>query len=209
MSTNHIGNRLDFLNKELKRLNTVIFESTYQCQMMQRDIYDMDYINTLGMPVSSIQQVNEIMDTQWSYCLLTMNDMVEYIAKGVSFKLDDPKVYAKVVYDSLVDYIKYYAEVSERYPNLPIPDAEDFIKMDDAAAKIYEVYRCFEPTHDMGTIMGRLRSRSRRFSNVTDVTKPEVPMVDKEGNVVVKQHDTALSAFSYRISRRKEPTKNE
>lgn len=209
MSANIIGNRLDFLTKELKRLNTVIFDSTYSCQMMQRDIYDIDYINTLGMPVSSIHAVNEIMDSQWSYCLLTINDMVEYVAKGVSFKIDDPKVYAKVVYDTLVNYIKYYAEMSERYPNLTIPDADDFIKMDDAAAKVYEVYRCFEPTHDMGSVMGRIRARRSKFSNMRDVTKPEPVMTDKEGKVIVKQHESSLNNFSYRITRRKEPTKNE
>lgn len=209
MSTNKIKNRLDFLTAELKRLQIVIFDSTYQCQMMQRDIYDLDYINTLGMPVSSIHTVNEIMDSQWSYRLLTINEMVEYIAQGVSFKLEEPGTYAKVVYDSLTNYIKYYAEVSERYPNLQIPDADDFIKMDDAAAKVYEVYRCFEPAGDLGSIMGRIRARRSRFSNVRDLSKEPAQMLDKEGNVIVKQHETALSSFSYRISRRKEPTKNE
>lgn len=209
MSTNIIKNRLDFLKSELKRLNIVIFDSTYQCQMMQRDIYDLEYINTLGMPVSTIHAVNEIMDSQWSYRLLTINEMVEYISQGVSFKLEEPKTYAKIVYDSLTNYIKYYAELSERYPNLTIPDADDFIKMDEAAAKVYEVYRCFEPAGDMGSVMGRLRARRRRFSNVNDITKEEVPKMDREGNIIVKQHESALDSFSYRISRRKEPTKNE
>lgn len=202
-----IINRIDQVKTELKRLQIVIFESRYQCQMMQRDIYDLEYINTLGMPVSDIPWVNDVMDTQWSYCLLTINQMVEYINNGVNFKLDEPKTYAGIIYKALVDYMRCYAEISERYPNFPLPDADDFVKMDTAAAKIYEVYRCFEPTEDTAGVLGRLRARRSRVIGV----KPNTPVQvrDQEGNAVVKQHVSQLDSFGYRIRKRKEPNQHE
>lgn len=199
--------RHDHLKSEVKRLQTVIFECRYQCRIKQRDQYDMDTLINRGIPVTGIDWMDDLADQQDVSRLLTIDQMVEYCDRGVNFWLDDPKAYAGVIYTAITDYIQYYAELADAYPNLPIPDQEDFEKLDGLATNIYRLYRCYEQPREMSGLLGRIAMRRRSFA--PQVNLAPKPLMNDDGSIEQKEHKSLLPVLGYRFTPRKEPTNND
>ena len=203
-------NRHAYVIAEVKRLQTVIFECRYNCRIMQRDQYDVEMLEKRGMPVTGIEWLDNLNDESHVYRLLTINQMTEYATKGVNFWLDDPATYAGVIYKAVSDYILYYAELSDIYPNLPIPDQEDFEALDTLAPNIYRLYRCYESEIDVSTFMGRLRSRRRGFDAAqAHADRINKPRLEDKDIVPQKEHTSRLGLFGHRYQVRKEPTHDD
>lgn len=208
---NHLQTRRDFLVSELKRLKMVIFDGRYSCRMSQRDQYDVTYLEERGIPVTGIDWIDQLADEQQNTLLLTIERMTELCANGISFWLNEPQTYSGIIYKACTDYILYYAELSDLYPNLQLPDQEDFEALDKLATSMYRLYRCYESPIDTGGFMGRLRGRRiRAFDAVAAgaVNKDRYIMRNPD-EVQPKEHTSQLSsAFGYRYRARKEPTQN-
>lgn len=202
--------RRDHVVAEVKRLAIVIFECRYSCRIMQRDQYDIETLENRGIPVTGIEWLDNINDESHVSRLLTIEKMCEYATKGVNFWLDDPSSYSGIIYKACVDYITYYAELSDMYPNLQIPDQEDFEALDLLARNMYKLYRCYETELDTATFMGRLRARRRGFDiNHSTVSRYGKPLTDEEGVVPQKEHKSNLTLFGHRYQPRKEPTNDD
>ncbi|QXO10306.1 hypothetical protein pEaSNUABM37_00347 [Erwinia phage pEa_SNUABM_37] len=201
--------RREFIIAEVKRLQTVIFECRYACRMTQRDQYDVTYLEERGIPVTGIDWIDALADEQQNHVLLTIDRMVELCDQGINFWLDDPSRYAGIIYKSITDYILYYAELSDIHPNLPLPDQDDFERLDDLAKNIYKVYRCYETEIDTGGFISRLRNgRVRAFDmQKAGMINMGKPILNDDGSVPQKEHQSQLAtAFGYRYRPRKEPT---
>jgi len=198
-------NRTQYVLSEVKRLQSVIFDCRYQCRVKQRDQYDIDYITNRGIPVTGIEWLDVINDDMDVSRLLTINQMTEFAGKGINFWLEDPKTYATVIYKALTDYIQYYAELSDLYPNLPIPDQEDFEAMDALAKNIFRLHRCYDHELPMTGFLGRLQARRRNFK-LSDfgMTKPDI-VLGEDGSVQQREHKSNLELLGYRFQHRKEP----
>lgn len=199
-------NRRDFVKDEVKRLQTVIFDCRYACRLMQRDQYDVETLENRGIPVTGIDWMDNLADEQHVHRLLTINDMVEYASKRINFWLDEPQIYATIIYKSITDYIEYYAELSDIYPNLPIPDQEDFEKLDNFAATIFRLHRCYEKEVELKGFLGRLRARRRAFTiNGPVGMAKDQPLINEDGTVQQREHTSNLELLGYRFQARKEP----
>lgn len=204
-------NRRDFIVSELKRLQTVIFECRYSCRMTQRDQYDVKYLENRGIPVTGIDWVDALADEQQNNVLLTIERMTELCAQGINFWLENPQSYAKVIYTSITDYINYYGELSDIYPNLPLPDQEDFEALDELAKNIFRLHRCYESEVETSGFMARLRGRRNRAFNMEamGMTTRNQPLLNEDGEVPQREHVSQLkNVFGYRYRVRKEPTQN-
>lgn len=200
-----IVHHTDFLKSEIKRLQTVIFEGSYECRIKQRDLYDVDYLQKVGLPSSGIGWLDQELDNQLVDVHMSINRMTECVKNGYNFYIQYPDTYAGIIYKAIVDYIRYYGELSDRFPNLPLPDQEDFELLDALATKIYTVYRNFEKAEDTAGMVGRIRRlRRRTFGNA-----PEQIEIDKEideaGNVINKEHTSLMDLFADRMAVKKIP----
>lgn len=193
----------DVIISKLEEHQIAIFETRFEARMKQIDIIDIDYINNVGMMTSGIGWLDNEMDEQLSDVYLTVNQMVEYIQEGKSFHLVNPYVNAEKVYKLICNYVNLYAEASGRVPNLPLPPQEDFEALDFAAARIYELYRCYEKPVELKGLIGRFRTaRARRF---TDEAINKEVTTDEQGNPIIKQHNPLIEAFDYRLTIKKAP----
>jgi hypothetical protein len=204
--------RHDFIIAEVQRLQTVIFTCRYSCRMTQRDQFDVQYLENRGIPVTGIDWIDQLADEQQNTVLLTIERMTELCEQGINFWLDDPKSYAGIIYKACTDYILYYAELSDMYPNLQIPDQEDFEALDNLATVMYRLYRCYENPIDTAGFMGRLRARRMRAFDAVSagaVNKDKPRLANENGEVPQKEHQSQLkAAFGYRYRSRKEPEQN-
>jgi len=206
------SNRRDFIVEEVKRLQTVIFECRYQCRMTQRDQYDVQYLENRGLPVTGIDWIDQLADEQQNTVLLTIERMTELCAQGINFWLENPGTYAGIIYKACTDYIVYYGELSDMYPNLQLPDQEDFEALDELAKSMYRLYRCYESEVETGGFLSRLRGRRMRSFDMVKagMSTKDQPMLNEDGSVPQREHQSQLStAFGYRYRPRKEPTANE
>lgn len=204
----NMQSRREFIISEVKRLQTVIFECRYACRITQRDQYDVEYLETRGIPVTGIDWIDALADEQQNHVMLTIERMTELSAQGINFWLDNPAQYSGIIYKAITDYILHYAELSDVYPNLQLPDQEDFEALDDFAKNLYKVYRCYEKEVETGGFMTRLRGRRARSFDMhkAGMTNLNKPILDEEGAVPQKEHQSQLStAFGYRYRPRKEP----
>lgn len=204
-------NRREFLITEINRLKSVIFDCRYQCRMTQRDQYDVKYLENRGIPVTGIDWLDQLADEQQNTVLLTIERMTELCSQGINFWLDNPQTYAGIIYKAITDYILYYGELSDMFPNLPLPDQEDFEALDELAKNIYVLHRCYESEIDTGSFMGRLRKRRLRAFDMhkAGMSTLNQPLLSEDGSVPQKEHQSQLSAvFGHRYRPRKEPTPN-
>lgn len=202
----HGQTRLDFLKSEVKRLQTVIFDCRYQCRIMQRDQYDVATLQSRGIPVSGIDWVDQFADEGPVHRLLTINDMTDLAVNRINFWLDDPKTYSVVIYKAITDYVTLYTELADAYPNLPIPDQEDFEALDELACSIFKLYRCYDKEIELKGLIGRLRNR-RRFSvdlHAMGMAQPMIRQLDNEPPPQ-REHSTLLPLLGHRYNPRKEP----
>lgn len=205
-----VMHRHQFVKEEVARLQLVIFECRYSCRLMQRDQYDVDTLANRGIPVTGIDWLDQLADEQHVHRLLTINEMVEYADKRINFWLEEPQTYATIIYKALTDYIEYYAELSDIYPNLPIPDQEDFEKMDHLASSIFRLHRCYETEIELKGFLGRLRKRRRAFTVNGPVGENKHQLlVNDDGSVVQREHQSNLNLLGYRFQARKEPTNGD
>lgn len=195
----------EYLKSEIKRLQTVIFECTYECRIKQRDLYNIEYLQKVGLPTSGIGWLDQELDNQMVDVHLTINRMTECVKEGHNFYINYPDTYVGIIYKAIVDYIRYYGELSDRFPNLSLPDQEDFEVLDLLASKLYTIYRNFEKPEDTAGMVGRLRRlRSRTFSNAPEQLDLEKE-VDEAGNVINKEHSSLMDLFADRMAIRKIP----
>ncbi|QZA71091.1 hypothetical protein AH06_322 [Erwinia phage AH06] len=194
----------DFLKSELKRLQTVIFECRYECRIRQRDLYDVDYIQNVGVLSSGIAWLDAEMDNQLVDKYMTINQMTDCIKNGYNFYVLYPETYAGIIYKAITDYIRYYGELSDRFPNLQLPDQDDFEVLDGLATKIYELYRCYEKPEELSGVVGRLRKRRRSFDMQDPLPQVEVTR-DEDGNVIAKEHNPLLDMFADRMTVKRIP----
>ncbi|AHI60456.1 hypothetical protein RAY_306 [Erwinia phage vB_EamM_RAY] len=194
----------EFLKSELERLQVVLFECRYECRIRQRDLYDVDYLQNVGLPSSGIAWLDQEMDNQLVDMFLTINKMTECVKNGYNFYINYPETYAGIIYKAITDYIRYYGELSDRFPNLPLPDQDDFEILDQTASKIYTVYRCYEKPEELSGIVGRLRRRRRSFDLQNPVAEVELQR-DEDGNVIAKEHNSMLDMFADRMTVKRIP----
>lgn len=203
--------RREHIIAEVNRLKIVIFECRYSCRMTQRDQYDVKYLENRGIPVTGIDWLDQLADEQQNTVLLTIERMTELCEQGINFWLDNPQTYATIIYKAITDYILYYGELSDMYPNLPLPDQEDFEALDNLAKNIYRLHRCYESEIETGTFMSRLRKRRLRSFDIhkAGMTTMNQPLLNEDGSVPQKEHQSQLATtFGYRYRPRKEPTAN-
>lgn len=205
-------NRTQWLITEVKRLQNVIFKTRYACTVMQRDRFTLDYIDDVGIPVSGIGWLDEVMDSQQSRVLLTINDMTDFVTRHVNFTILEPQTYAEIIYHAITQYLQYYAELAEIFPNLTIPPQEDIEALDSTATCVYTVYRCFEPDPAMSGIAGRFRQRRSRIFATTalvSAAKAQAQQTGQDGDFAAPAHRSQLSLFGHRITQKKAPTNVE
>lgn len=200
-----VQSRTEYVKDEIRRLQIVIFECRYQCRILQRDQYDVETLTNRGIPVSGVDWMDQFADEQHITRLFTIAQMCEFAEKRINFWLEEPQTYATVIYKSVTDYIALYAELSDMYPNLPIPDQEDFESLDQLATNLFRLHRCYETEIELKGFLGRLRQRRRSFS-LSDygMTKPAIQL-GNDGEVQQREHVSNLELLGHRYRPRKEP----
>jgi len=195
----------EVLRSEIKRLNLVIFDSLYACRIRQCDYYDIDYIEKVGLYTTGLPWLDAELDNQWMDVGFSINTMTELVRDGYNFILVDPKTYSGIVYKSITDYMRYWAELSDRHPNTPLPSQEDFEALDKLAQLVYKQYRGYETPEESSGLAARLRAqRSRLFTINTPNKAPDKPL-DELGTAINKEHESMMDMFAYRLVSKRAP----
>ncbi|WP_368912242.1 hypothetical protein [Proteus mirabilis] len=195
----------DEIVAKLTELSNIIFERTFECRIRQLYLYDLSYIERVGMPSSGMAWLDQEMDNQYVEKDFTINEMTDLIKDGKPFHLLMPQKYSGIVYKHITEYVELWVAINDRLPNIQLPDQEDFEALDATAKQIYELYRCYEEPVELTGLIGRLRAkRSRLFGKRNEDSDVPPPLVEGD-EIRLKQHESLLDAFGYKLQVRKAP----